>query len=154
MARTRKPDETEKSAYERLLSQIEPGYYSGHVRLNSVQFHCPEDVIEYPMEPIEDVEISWKYSFGRTDNGFSADVTIRSRITGNSDENDSIYLELGYTLYYGSEKDLPRTLHRRFAYDKVLPQVWHYFRQHALELYFRAGLKWVIIPFEPGTIVE
>ena len=154
MASAQKLDATQRSTYKKLLAQIELGYYSGHIRLNSVEFRCPEDVVEYPMEPVEDVKISWKYSFAKTDNGFSANVIIKNEITTDFSEDDSIELEIGYELYYGSKMDVPDSLVEKFAHEKVLPQVWPYFREHAKELYFKAGLKWVIIPFEPNAIAE
>jgi hypothetical protein len=151
MAETPKLGSTKASVYEKLLSQIELGYYSGHIRLNSVEFNCPEDAKEYPMEPIDNVDISWKCSFEKIDIGFRADVILRNEIESD-DEGDSIRLNIGYSLYYTSKMDLPDSLADKFAHDKVLPQVWPYFREYARELYFKAGLKWVLIPFEPKVV--
>jgi len=152
MDRARKPKETEQLVYDKLLSQLEVGYYSGHVRLSSVEFRCPEDAMEYPMEPIEKLEISWDCSFEKSENGFTANVTISNRIVADHIENESIDLEIGYNLYYGSKVNLPESLAKRFAREKVLAHVWPYFRQQAIELYFKAGLRWVVLPFEPPMI--
>ena len=154
MANKQKLDKTQQSTYKKLLDQLELGYYSGHIRLDSLEFRCPEDVVEYPMEPVEDVEIYWKYSFEKKDDGFNVNVIIRNEILSDFGEDDCIALEIGYTLYYGSKMDLPDSLIKKFAHEKVLPQVWPYFRELAGELYFKAGLKWVIIPFEPKIITE
>lgn len=153
MARARKSNDKQQTVYKELLSQLELGYYSGHIRLDSVEFHCP-DIIDYPADPLEKVQISWQYSYEKTEHGFDANVIIRNTIKGDLNEYDQIDLEIGYNLHYGSKMTLPKTLYRKFAYDKVLPQVWPYFRDHALELYFRAGLRWVILPFEPETVIE
>jgi len=154
MARARKPDETRETRYEELLSQLVPGYYDEHILLTSIEFHCPEEIITYPGDPLEKVEISWQYSFEKTAHGFSASVIIRNTIRGEETEYDSIDLEIGYKLRYGSKVELPKALYKRFAYDRVLPTVWPCFRYHALELYFRGGLRWVVLPFEPPAVAE
>jgi hypothetical protein len=154
MAGAQKIDATQLATYKKLVSQIELGYYSGHLRLNSVDFSCPEDVVEFSNEPVEDVNTSWKYSFERTDNGFVANVLLKNEITSDDGGDDAIVLEIGYILYYGSKMDMPDSLVDKFANEKVLPQVWPYFREHAKDLYFKAGLKWVIIPFEPSVVAE
>ena len=154
MARARRSDETRETRYEELLAQLVPGYYEGHLFLTSVQFHCPEEIIMYPADPLEKVEISWQYSFEKTGYGFKADVIIRNTIRGDEIEWDSIDLEMGYKLQYESKIELPKALYKRFAYDRVLPAVWPYFRYHALELYFRGGLRWVVLPFDPPEVAE
>lgn len=154
MARAQRSNEKRQTSYERLLSQLVPGYYEGHVVLTSIQFHCPEEIIMYPGDPLEKVEISWQYSFEKTAHGFSANVIIRNTIRGEETEYDSIDLEIGYKLGYESKMELPKALYKRFACERVLPAVWPYFRYHALELYFRGSLRWVVLPFDPPEVAE
>ena len=154
MARVRKAKQSEDILYDRLLSQLEVGYYNGHVRLNSVEFRCPEDAMEFPMEPIEEIDIRWSCSFEKGTNGFTANAMISNMIVPDNIENDFIALDIEYNLYYRSKIDLPESLAERFAQEKVLAHVWPYFRQHATELYYRAGLSWVVLPFEPPAIAE
>jgi len=154
MARARRSNETPQPRYEKLLSQLAPGYYSGHILLTSVQFRCSEEIIMYPSDPLENVEISWQYSFEKSRSGFNANVIINNTIQGDEVEHDSIDLEIGYKLHYESKMALPKAFYKRFAYDRVLPAVWPYFRYHALELYFRGGLKWVVLPFDPPEVAE
>lgn len=153
MARVRKSKERDELLYDQLLSQLEVGYYSGHVRLNSVEFRCPEDAIEYPMDPIEKIEISWNCTFKKDGDGFTANVTISNMITGDY-EPEFITLDMEYDLHYGSRIDLPESLARRFAREKVLAHIWPYFRQHAIDLYYKAGLRWVVLPFDPPEVAE
>ncbi len=153
MTKSHKLNAKNQSIYNKILSQVKWSDWEA-IRLDSVDFHCPVDVIEYPMEPVESIDISWKYSFEKTDNGFYANVLIMNEITSNDGMSGSIDLVIGYNLYYVSEMDLPGPLVEKFAYEKVLPHVWPYFRENARELYFKAGLKWVIIPAEPNVIAE
>ena len=148
MSKPQKPAPTERSIYKKLLSQVRKGYWSGHVHLTSVEFSW-EDVVEYPNEPVENMTTTWQYSFEKTGGGFLVHVLLRNEIPS-EEEDKAIELEIGYTLNYQSEMELPASLVERFAYDIVLPQVWPYFREYAKELYFKAGLLWVVIPFEPS----
>lgn len=148
----------DKAIYKKLLSQINTDYIDGAIALVSLEFSYPDSYSDLPEgrrdnEPVEENETTWRYSFERTPDSIVAIVSLRNEIP---DENggDPIFLEANYKIFYKSAIELPPSLTHKFAYEKTLPHVWPYFRQQALDIYHKTGLKWVVIPFEPNALPE
>jgi hypothetical protein len=154
MSNTEKSDaENSLSAYKNVLSQIKGAF--DPILLNSIEYTCPADSLNalpndgFANEPVEYLEVSWQYSFEKTKVGFRAHVNIANFIECRSDAED-ISLEIGFTVFYISEIELSSFFAEKFAYEKLLPDVWPYFRELALDLYHKSGLLWVILPLKPN----
>ena len=149
MTKTTILNSKQQALYKKLLGQISQQAYFGPITLMAVEFKYVDNIVEYENEPVEGIQISWHYSFEKTSGGFQSNVSIQSRIQSDYDPLERIYLEAVYKIDYFSELELPDYLVDKFAHEKVLPQVWPYFRQLAKDLYIKAGLLWTIIPIEP-----
>lgn len=156
MADVKQLDPKQRSVYRKLLSQIKSWSYNHSLQLASLNYNCkPDSLNALPddrlrNEPVEDIKTSWQYSFEKTKSGFRANVWLRNEIM--CEGTDDISLEVEYIVYYKSSIDLPSSLVDKFAYEKVLPHVWPYFRELAQDIYFKSGLLWVIMPIEPDAV--
>jgi hypothetical protein len=148
----------EKTIYRKLLSHLKEEPET--IFLTSLEFSCPPWEIDAGLEDspavrsfIDSIDnnTSWKYTINKTVMGFCVKVQLRNEI-GNEGLRETFFLNVGYTAYYHTDVDLPNTLVEKFAYEKVLPRIWPYFRQQALDTYFKAGIIEVLIPLEPNAI--
>lgn len=155
MASAKQLDARQRSIYKKLLSQIKLQELEP-ICLTSLDYTCtpaslnslPDYVL--PNEPFTDIETCWQYSFEKTKDGFLANVLLRNEIA--CEGTDDILLEVGYTVFYTSGIDLPSSLVDKFAYEKVLPHIWPYFRELARDIYYKSGLLWVVMPIEPNAV--